>query len=160
MNGIASRPGTFFLEREQTVRRSLEDVFGFFADARNLEALTPPWLRFRVLGSSTPEMVEGATIDYKLRVHGLPIRWRSLISCWRPPFEFVDEQVKGPYRSWVHRHSFRETEDGIVMRDHVEYSVRGGALVNKLFVRGDLERIFDYRMSSLASLLPDEGNPA
>jgi len=155
VNGIVGRPGTFTLDREQTVRRSLEDVFGFFSDPRNLEALTPAWLRFRVVGSSSPVMVKGTTIDYRLRVHGIPLRWRSLISSWKPPFEFVDEQVEGPYRSWVHRHTFRETEGGVVVRDQVEYSVPGGALVNRLFVRRDLERIFDHRMSSLARLLPD-----
>ena len=100
-------------------------------------------------------VAEGTTIDYRLRVHGLPLRWRSLISSWQPPFEFIDEQVMGPYRSWVHLHSFRETEHGVVVRDRVEYSVPGGALIHTLFVRRDLERIFDHRRESLASLLPD-----
>ena len=155
MTRAASRTPAFTLEREQTVRRSVEEVFGFFSDPRNLEALTPSWLRFRVLRSSTPAMAEGTTIDYRLRVHGLPLRWRSLISSWQPPFEFIDEQVMGPYRSWVHLHSFRETEHGVVVRDRVEYSVPGGALIHTLFVRRDLERIFDHRRESLASLLPD-----
>lgn len=156
MTRVARRIRTYTLEREQTVRRSLEEVFGFFSDPRNLEALTPSWLRFRVQGSSTPVMAEGTTIDYRLRVHGLPLRWRSRISCWEPPFEFVDEQVRGPYRSWVHRHSFRETEGGVLVRDQVDYSVLGGALIHGLFVRRDLERIFDHRRESLASALPDE----
>jgi len=156
MTPVASSKAPFVLEQEQTVRRSLEEVFAFFSDPRNLGELTPPWLNFRVLGSSTPEMAEGTTIDYQLRVHGFPLRWRSLISSWKPPFEFVDEQLKGPYRSWVHRHSFHETEDGVVVGDRVEYSVPGGALVHRLFVRRDLERIFDHRRQSLASLLPDQ----
>ncbi|MFT5291155.1 MAG: ligand-binding SRPBCC domain-containing protein [Planctomycetota bacterium] len=138
------------------VRRSLEDVFEFFSDPGNLETLTPSWLRFRVLDSSTPEIEEGTTIDYRLRMHGIPFHWRSRISLWEPPFEFVDEQEKGPYRSWVHRHSFRETDHGVLVRDRVDYSVLGGAFIHGLFVRRDLERIFDHRMKSLAAALPDE----
>lgn len=160
MISVLSRKPVFTLEREQLVRRSLDEVFGFFSDPQNLEALTPTWLRFRVLGSSTPHMQAGTTIDYRLRVHGLPIRWRSLISSWQPPFEFVDEQLRGPYRSWVHQHSFRETEEGVVVSDRVEYSVLGGALVNKLFVRRDLRRIFDHRRETLAKLLPDDERKA
>ncbi|MFT7669803.1 MAG: ligand-binding SRPBCC domain-containing protein [Planctomycetota bacterium] len=146
----------FSLEREQTVRRSLKEVFGFFSDPRNLEALTPSWLSFRVLESSSAEIEEGTTIDYSLRLHGISIRWKSRISSWNPPFEFVDEQVIGPYRSWVHRHSFSETDHGVLVRDRVDYSVLGGAFINRLFVRRDLERIFDQRMKSLKTALPDE----
>ena len=156
MTLAASRTSTFTLESEQLVRRSLDEVFAFFSDSGNLEKLTPPWMSFRVMGSSTPAMAQGTTIDYRLRVHGIPLRWRSLISSWKPPFEFIDEQVQGPYRSWVHRHSFHETEHGVIVRDRVEYSVLGGALVNRLFVRRDLERIFEHRRVSLARLLPDE----
>ncbi len=153
---ITHRKPAFTLVREQTVRRSLEEVFGFFSDPSNLETLTPSWLKFRVLGSSTPAMEAGTTIDYRLRVRGFPIRWRSLISTWQPPFEFVDEQVLGPYSSWVHRHLFRESEDGVVVSDRVEYSVPGGHLIHKLLVRRDLEQIFDHRRQSLAELLPDD----
>ncbi len=143
----------FTLEREQTIDLPMNEVFDFFSDPYNLEALTPPWLRFRVLACSTPTMREGTTIDYQLRVRGVPIRWRSLISSWAPPLEFVDEQVAGPYRSWVHRHSFIETPDGVLMRDRVDYSPLGGALVNRLFVRSDLRRIFDYRQKQLVIAL-------
>ncbi|MFT5286199.1 MAG: ligand-binding SRPBCC domain-containing protein [Planctomycetota bacterium] len=153
---MATRKPALTLWREQLVRRSLEDVFGFFSAPQNLEALTPSWLRFRVLGSSSPVMKAGTTIDYRLRVHGIPIRWRSLISAWEPPFGFVDEQVRGPYRSWVHRHSFRETEEGVVVTDYVEYAVLGGALIDRLFVGRDLRRIFDHRYETLAKLLPDD----
>ncbi len=144
-----------FLEREQVVRRDLDLVFAFFSDPRNLEALTPPWLHFRVLDCSTPTIAEGTTIDYRLRVHGLPLRWRSVIRSWEPPFRFVDEQLVGPYRTWVHLHTFRETEDGVRVGDRVDYAVPGGALIDRLFVRRDLKRIFDYRRERLASLLPD-----
>lgn len=151
-----SAPGPFHLDQVQHVRRSVEDVFGFFSDPRNLEMLTPPWLKFRILDVSTPDMGEGTTIDYSLRVHGIPLRWRSLISEWNPPHHFVDEQVRGPFRSWVHRHSFGEVEQGVEVRDRVEYSVPGGALVNRLFVKRDLNRIFDHRRDSLAELLVDD----
>jgi ligand-binding SRPBCC domain-containing protein len=147
-------PG-FTLEREQLVRRSLEEVFRFFSDPANLEAITPPWLNFRVLACSTPVLGEGTTIDYKLRVHGLPLRWRSLIRSWDPPFRFVDEQLRGPYRSWVHQHSFRATDEGVVMGDRVDYGVLGGALIHGLFVRRDLARIFDYRRECLERLFPN-----
>ena len=144
----------FVLEREQLIERDLDELFAFFSDPRNLERITPPWLNFRVLECSTPEIREGTTIDYALRVHGIPLRWRSLISLWNPPYEFVDEQVRGPYRSWVHHHGFEQTPGGVLARDRVEYSVLGGALVNTLFVRRDLDKIFRYRQESLARELP------
>lgn len=145
----------FVLEREQLVRRRLEEVFEFFADPLNLEEITPPLLRFQVVGCSTPKLVEGSTIDYRLRVHGIPIRWTSLISDWNPPTEFVDQQLSGPYKLWVHRHTFHETPEGVWVRDRVEYAVPGGAIIERLVVRRDLKRIFDYRAASLARLLPD-----
>ena len=144
----------FSLERMQMISNGIEEVFEFFSDPANLESITPPWLHFRIVDCSTPDIRAGTTLDYRLRVRGLPLRWRSLIRMWKPPFEFIDEQVKGPYRSWVHHHSFRETDRGVVVRDRVDYSVHGGALVNALFVRRDLERIFDHRQESLSALLP------
>lgn len=153
-SSTAARPG-FVLEREQLVKRPLEELFAFFADPMNLEVLTPPWLRFRVLESSTPTIEEGTTIDYALRLHGIPLRWRSLISRWNPPYEFVDEQVRGPYRSWVHHHGFEETDGGVLVRDRVEYRVPGGALMNSLFIRRDLDQIFQYRQDSQARVLSD-----
>jgi len=151
---VVRTPG-FTLEREQLTKRDLGDVFGFFSDPGNLETITPPWLRFRVLRCSTPTLQEGTTIDYRLRIRGFPLRWRSRISSWDPPHGFVDEQVRGPYRSWIHRHAFRETGGGVLMTDRVDYSVIGGALIHFLFVRRDLSRIFDYREARLASLFPD-----
>ncbi len=155
MTTLAKRPKGFVLEREQLVRRDLEELFAFFSDPTNLEELTPPWLGFRVLESSTPVITEGTTIDYALRVHGIPLRWRSLISMWNPPFEFVDEQVRGPYSYWHHHHSFVPTDDGVLVRDRVTYRVPGGAVMNALFIRRDLEKIFQYRQESLARALPD-----
>jgi len=124
-----------------------EEVFPFFADAANLEFLTPSLLHFRVL---TPriEMREGALIDYRLRIRGVPVGWRTEIEMWEPPLRFVDRQVKGPYRLWRHLHTFEEMDGGTLCGDVVEYelpAVPGRGLVHKWLVRPDLERIFDYR---------------
>lgn len=153
-NDATRPPGTFRLEREQLLARGLEEVFAFFSDPFNLEELTPPWLRFRVVGTSTPVVEEGTTIDYRLRVHGIPIRWRSLIREWDPPHAFVDEQVRGPYRTWVHRHRFRATGEGVVVGDRVDYDVPCAVLVGS-FVRRDLERIFAYRQERLARVFSE-----
>ncbi len=143
---------TFRLEREMLVDRPIGEVFAFFGDPRNLEAITPPWLRFRIEDVPDGPLREGCLIHYRLRLRGVPIRWTSLISRWEPPFAFVDEQIRGPYSSWVHLHTFEERDGGTVVRDRVDYAVPGGWLVNRLFVRRDLERIFDYRTATLRAL--------
>lgn len=140
-----------------TVPRPREEVFAFFADAANLERLTPPWLSFQLL---TPEPIglhAGALIDYRLRIHGVPTRWRSEITAWDPPRRFVDEQLHGPYRSWVHEHAFEPAESGAATRvhDRVRYRVPGGPmapLVHRLLVRRDVERIFAYRTERLVEI--------
>lgn len=126
-----------------------EKVFPFFADARNLETLTPPWLNFNVLTPGHIEMRDGALIDYQLRVHGLPVCWRTEITGWNPPYSFCDEQRRGPYRRWRHTHTFMEKDGGTLCRDEVVYAVPGGALVNRLFVQRDVKRIFAYRAQAL-----------
>lgn len=127
----------------------LAEVFPFFADARNLEALTPPWLRFEILSPGPVDMRAGALIDYRLRIHGIPLRWRSEITTWDPPRVFVDEQRRGPYRVWRHTHRFAADGDGTLVEDEVEYAVPGGALVDALLVRRDLDRIFGFRRDVL-----------
>ena len=129
--------------------RPREEVFAFFSDARNLDAITPPWVRFRMLTPGPIEMKTGALIDYKLRVHGLPIRWRTRITEWEPPIRFVDEQLRGPYRLWVHEHDFESRDGGTLMRDRVRYAVPFDFLVHKFLVQRDVERIFAYRTESL-----------
>jgi ligand-binding SRPBCC domain-containing protein len=121
-------------------------VFGFFADAGNLEAITPLWLRFRILTPLPIAIETGTRIDYRLRIHGFPFRWRTVISAWEPPVRFVDSQVRGPYRLWVHEHMFEDCDGGTRVRDRVTYSVPGGALVHALFVRRQLQKIFEYRL--------------
>jgi len=148
------------LRRTVQLPAALSQVFPFFADPRNLEALTPPWLKFQIL-TPTAQMVVGQRIDYKLRLHGLPIRWQSEITLWEPPHRFVDEQRTGPYRMWIHEHIFREEGGFTYAEDNVRYAVRGGSLVNRLFIRGELERIFAYRAAKLidvfggGTLLPE-----
>ena len=146
----ATRRGVYVLETEQWLPRGIEEVFEYFADAYRLEDITPPWLHFHVVTPKPVAMFAGATIDYRLKLHGLPIRWRSEISVWEPPFRFVDRQLRGPYRLWHHEHTFQSRDDGTLVTDRVEYSVPGGPLVHRLFVRGDLERIFTFRRDQLA----------
>lgn len=126
-----------------------KDVFPFFADAANLEKITPPWLSFQILTPSPISMQPGTLIDYKLRVHGIPLRWRTRIHEWEPPFHFVDVQLRGPYRHWVHTHSFEPHEGGTLTRDVVEYQAPLGFITHPLFVQRDIERIFEHRQKVL-----------
>ena len=143
---------TFLLKSSLWLPRPREEIFPFFADPGNLERITPSWLRFKVLKTSSPSIEQGALIDYRLRLRGLPIRWQSEISAWEPPFRFVDEQRKGPYRLWIHQHLFTEKDGGTQIEDLVEYAVLGGSLINRLLVKRDLEKIFAYRCKVLQEL--------
>ena len=135
----------FELETSLWLPKPLDEVFPFFSDAHNLEVLTPPWLHFEVLTPAPISLALGTTIDYRLRLRGLPIRWQSEITAWEPPHRFVDEQRRGPYRLWVHEHRFREQDGQTLAEDYVRYAVTGGALVNRLFVARDMAKIFEYR---------------
>ena len=109
----------FSFQTELWLPRPREEVFSFFADAHNLQTITPPWVRFEVLTPKPVQMKPGALIDYRIRVHGLPIRWRTEITEWNPPHRFVDVQIRGPYTLWHHTHSFEERDHGTLCRDHV-----------------------------------------
>jgi len=144
------------LEREQLVPRTADEVFAFFAQAHNLERITPSWLRFEVLTPGPIEMGSGTLIGYRLRVHAVPLRWISRIEEWDSGRLFVDRQVRGPYRVWHHRHEFVARAEGTVVRDRVRYALplgRFGELAHAAFVRRDLERIFDFRRAAVAELL-------
>jgi ligand-binding SRPBCC domain-containing protein len=144
------------LEREQLVRAPLERVFSFFSAARNLEALTPPWLRFEVLTPEPIEMRAGTLIDYRLRLHGAPLRWLTMIEAWEPGVVFVDRQLRGPYRLWHHTHRFSAQPEGTLVRDRVRYAIPLGplgALAHEAFVRRDLERVFDFRRQAVSRAL-------
>jgi ligand-binding SRPBCC domain-containing protein len=144
------------LERRQYLDHPLERVFGFFAEAENLERITPPWLRFELLTAGPIAMRVGTLIDYRLHVHRVPLRWTSRIEEWEPGRAFVDRQLRGPYGLWHHRHSFAPDGDGTVVRDEVDYALPFGPigeLAHALLVRRDLERIFTYRHAAVAGLL-------
>jgi ligand-binding SRPBCC domain-containing protein len=142
----------FTFHTELWLPRPRDEVFAFFSDAHNLQAITPPWIRFEILTPSPVEMRIGTRIDYRIRVHGLPIRWRTEILEWSPPGRFTDIQLRGPYAMWRHTHVFEESEGGTLCIDDVRYYPRGGALMNWLFVRRDVERIFSYRRERLLEL--------
>jgi len=128
------------------------ELFPFFADAGNLDAITPPWLHFRIVTPRPLAMRAGTLIDYQLRVRGLPLRWRTLIREWQPPLRFVDEQVRGPYRQWIHEHTFEPLDGGTLVRDQVRYAVPFDWLLHRWFVRPDIEKIFQFRAAALTSL--------
>lgn len=141
---------TWELRTRLRVPRPRPEVFAFFADAANLEAITPPWLRFHVATPQPIEMRPGALIEYKLRVHGLPLRWTSEITAWEPPVRFVDEQRRGPYRLWIHEHIFEDAPGGgTFVHDRVRYRVPFGRLANWLLVERDVRKIFTGRSAAL-----------
>lgn len=146
----------FELDTELWLPRPRAEVFPFFADAANLERITPPWLHFEITSKTPVEMRPGAKIDYRLRVHGVPVRWKSEITAWEPPYLFVDEQRRGPYRLWHHTHTFEEKDGGTLCRDRVRYAVPFGRLANWLMVRRDVEQIFAFRAEALKRIFaPD-----
>jgi ligand-binding SRPBCC domain-containing protein len=151
---------TSVFETEQWFPLQPAEVFPFFSDAFNLELITPPSLRFQVLTVSPIEMREGTVIDYRLKLRGIPLRWQSQITAWEPPHRFVDQQRRGPYRLWVHEHTFIQSEGGTLARDHIKYAVPGGMLVQKLFVGPELKKIFAYRRQKMQEILVDKGSGA
>lgn len=142
--------------REQVIPAPIEAVAARFADVENLEAITPPWLNFRILSETPVIMATGTIIEHRLRLHGVPIRWRTLINEWDPPHGFTDTQLRGPFATWIHTHRFTPVEGGTLARDHVRYRVGYGPigdLALHLFVARDVERIFDYRRDAILRLL-------
>ena len=146
--GARPTRGLLHLQRDVVVPVALDAAFAFFADAWNLERLTPPWLNFRIHTPRPIEMRVGAILDYRIRLHGLPIPWRTRIDVWEPGVRFVDRQVVGPYHWWRHEHRFEAVDGGTRVLDHVEYVPRL-AWVSRHWVRRDVERIFDYRRDAL-----------
>jgi ligand-binding SRPBCC domain-containing protein len=142
-------PRDYQLQTRLFVARDLETTFRFFADAGNLQRLTPPWLDFSILTPQPIPMRAGTLIDYRIRVHGIPIRWQTEIAEWQPPHRFVDQQLRGPYRRWHHTHTFTPVAGGTLVEDTVRYRPLGGALVHALFVGRDLEGIFTFRQEEI-----------
>ena len=140
----------FTLRREQTLPGTPEKVFPFFADARNLEAITPPLLKFEVVTPGEIPMRVGTLIQYRLKVHGIGVDWLTSIQEWEPSSRFVDVQVRGPYALWHHTHEFAPgaAADTTLMRDTVRYAIGfgfAGEIAARAFVHGDVAAIFDYR---------------
>lgn len=152
------------LRRVQLLPTSLERTFEFFADAANLEAITPPFLKFRITSPQPIEMRRGALIEYRLQLFGVPFGWRTIIEEYDPPRSFVDRQLAGPYALWHHTHTFREVggehgKPATEMTDVVRYAIRPailGPLAHTLFVRRTLGKIFDYRAEKIRELLVGE----
>jgi ligand-binding SRPBCC domain-containing protein len=142
------------LQRSQRVPVPAERAFDFYADALNLEPMTPPWLHFRLTTPQPIAMGAGTRLDYRLRLHGFPVRWQTLIETWDPPLRFTDVQTRGPYSLWEHSHVFEpDGEHACTIHDRVHYAVPYGPLgelAHRLFVRRDLERIFDFRREAFA----------
>ena len=145
------------LTRELTLDLPIEKVFAFFADAANLERITPPQLSFHIVTPQPIEIEKGTLIDYRLKMRGLPMKWRTEISEWEPPFKFVDRQLIGPYTQWIHTHTFTElSASKTLIQDEVRYRLPLeplGDVVAHWFVRRDLDNIFDFRQKAVAELL-------
>jgi ligand-binding SRPBCC domain-containing protein len=148
------------LRREQRLDGTPDEVFGFFAEARNLERITPPLLGFEVITPGPIELHVGTLIEYRLRVHRVPVSWLTSIQAWDPPHRFVDMQLKGPYALWHHTHTFEATGDGgTLMTDTVRWSIGFGPfgeLARRAFVQRDVEAIFDHRFTAVPPLVAAE----
>jgi uncharacterized protein len=150
--------GVSFVENQfsskQFVPFSRSQVFSFFSKAENLEILTPPWLNFHILDKSTPEIAKETLINYQLKIHGVPVKWRTLIKEWNPDSSFVDFQLKGPYRKWHHLHTFEKVPGGTLISDDVTFEIPGwifGKLLLPL-VKTDVQKIFNYRQKRIKEL--------
>jgi ligand-binding SRPBCC domain-containing protein len=151
-------PAIHLLRREQRLAAPPSEVFPFFADARNLEAITPPLLSFRLLTPDPISMGVGTFLQYALRLRGVPVRWDTLIQEWDPPARFVDVQVRGPYRLWHHTHELLAVDDGhaTLMRDTVRYALPFGVLgeiARRALVLRDLDAIFAFRAERVPALV-------
>lgn len=150
------------LEREQWIPATRERVFACFADAANLETLTPPWLGFRILTPLPIAMRDDARIEYRIRLAGVPLRWRTRIASWEPGVRFADEQERGPYALWEHTHHFERCGDGVLMRDVVRYALPFGVLgqiAHAVAVHSALAAIFDFRFARIRELFPRSREP-
>ena len=143
---------TYTLQREQFIPRPVAEVFAFFSLAENLGVLTPPWMHFRILSPLPINMAAGTLIDYRVWWRWLPVRWRTEITQWQPPYRFSDVQRRGPYKLWHHTHTFQPVDGGTLMTDEVNYALTLGPLgrlMHRLIVKRDVETIFDYRMERI-----------
>ena len=144
------------LERKLTLDRPIKTIFDFFADAANLERITPPELKFHIITEQPIQIEKGTLIDYSLKMRGFPVKWRTEISVWEPPHKFVDRQLRGPYKQWIHTHSFTEIDVGkTLIEDEVRYRLPLEPLgdIAHFLVRRELDYIFDYRQKAVVEIL-------
>lgn len=153
--------------REYTVSQIVplprDKVFAFFSNPHNLEAITPPWLQFRVVDQSTEDVRENSEFTYRLKLRGIPLKWVSRISEWVPGVRFVDEQIQGPYSLWHHTHTFEDVEGGTLIRDRVLYRLPFAPLSHWVagnFVASDVKKIFEYRQQRTEEILALQPVPA
>lgn len=139
----------YLLKAEQWFDRPISEIFEIFCDASNLEQLTPSFLKFEIMTPTPIDMREGALIDYRISIRGIPINWKTEITEWNPPHHFVDSQLRGPYHRWIHRHTFVEKDGGTLVGDVVDYKPRGGSLMHWFFVARDLRNVFRFRHAEL-----------
>lgn len=143
------------ISRETSVNQPIDEVFAFFAKAENLNIITPPELNFKIITPLPIEMRMGTLIDYKIKLSGVSFKWKTEITEWVPPYRFVDTQIKGPYRVWIHEHTFESQGSITIVKDIVSYLPPGWVfepLVHRLAVKKKLEHIFDYRMEKIKSI--------
>jgi len=149
----------YSLDSVQFINKPIEDVFKFFSKPDNLSVITPPKLGFKILTPTPINMSTGRLIDYKIYLMGIPIHWRTLITDFEPPHMFVDQQIKGPYTMWHHTHTFQKVDGGVEIKDRVVYSIPFsilGRLLNFLWIRKDLENIFNYRKKVIDELFEND----
>jgi len=146
----------YVLEREQIIERPRAEVFEFFADAANLERITPPELNFHIITPQPIDVKKGALIDYRLKLRGLPLTWRTEITQWNPPHDFVDTALQSPYKQWIHLHSFEEgaNDNETIMKDLVRYRLPLEPLgdLAHFYVKKELKYIFDYRSKAIEEI--------
>lgn len=143
------------LHREQIVNKPLDEVFAFFEKPENLEVITPPWMKFKIKTPLPLIMKIGAEFDYKIILLGIPLKWKTIITEYEPPYKFIDEQKKGPYKLWVHTHTFEAVGDKTKIIDSVDYNLSGGMLggiINKIYISRNLKAIFDYRTVAIKKI--------
>ena len=153
------REGGHTLLVRQWTARPIEEVYDFFSRAENLERITPEFLQFKIKNVSTPSLEQGSLIDYRLKLHGIPVNWRTRIDEWSPPDGFVDTQLKGPYKKWHHTHRFEPLAGGTLITDHVRYKVPLGPIgrmIREAWIKKDVEKIFAYRLECLEKILSSQ----
>ena len=143
----------------QVINKSIEEVFAFFSDPENLAVITPENLGFKIITPTPIKMSPGCLIDYQIHLMGFPVHWRTIISDYEPPYLFIDQQIKGPYKFWHHTHIFRKMKNGVEIKDRIMYSVPFGfigSFLNKFWIKKDLENIFLYREKVIKDLFSTE----